>query len=212
METIKRCWLVFAFLCLKHILCAQSDYYFELTFTDKGNDYSTSIPTAFLSEQSLTKKSQRNVAIDYLDLPLRASYLQNIAAFPLSITHHSKWRNSVLVKMNDTSICAQIRLKSGVKSLSLFTTIYLGAIKKESTDGKENSDSRFLTMPYGEGFNQIAMLNAHFLHERGFTGAGMDIAVFDAGFAPNGFTVFAELQSRGQIKDTKPNPNNFNTL
>ena len=202
METIKRFWLGFVFLFLQRILCAQSDYYFELTFTDKGNEFNTSLPSAFLSEQSLIKKSRRNIAIDYLDLPLSALYLQNIAAFPVSITHHSKWRNSVLVKMNDTSVCAQLRLESGVKSLTLFTTLDLGTLKKQVSDGKENSDSRFLTLPYGQGFNQIAMLNAHFLHERGFKGAGMDIAIFDAGFNPNGFSVFSELQSKGQIKDT----------
>ena len=53
---------------------------------------------------------------------------------------------------------------------------------------------------YGSAWNQTQTLNVHHLHQAGYKGEGMHIAVIDAGFyKANELPVFEHLWSNGQI-------------
>ena len=57
---------------------------------------------------------------------------------------------------------------------------------------------------YGRGDNQITQLNGHFLHNRGFRGEGITMAVFDAGFYHvNSLPSFDSIRANNQILGTR---------
>ncbi|MEZ5172243.1 MAG: S8 family serine peptidase [Bacteroidia bacterium] len=57
---------------------------------------------------------------------------------------------------------------------------------------------------YGEGDRQIKMLNGHKLHQLGYRGEGITIAVLDAGFYKvNEFVFFDSLRTKGRILGTR---------
>jgi len=196
METIKKT-AILCFLFWSTLIYSQT-IYFEVTFKDKGNNYSISNASEFLSTISIQKKHNRNVAIDILDIPVDTSYLHLLSNTGVHISKTSKWRNSVLASANDTNIFAQIRLLPFVKSAKYFTA-YSGNTLKTLSKNMESVE--WYSNPYGTSFNQLEMLNGHFLHEKGFNGEGMDIAIFDAGF-PHIFTASVLLEQRHQIKST----------
>jgi serine protease AprX len=208
MEVTKYLFSLFLFLLLFQKSYSQTEYYFEVSFKDKGNAYSVLNPSAFLSESSIEKKIKRNVAVDVLDLPLNPLDIQSLGTYADSVTHQSKWRNSVLIKMKDTSAIAQIKVLSTVKSVQFLTSNKKTSKKKEESADKFSEEMNLLPYDYGDGYNQVAMVGGHFLHERGYKGEDMDIAIFDAGFNPLSLspyfkiTVTDELRASGQIKYT----------
>ncbi len=187
---------------------SQTEYYFEVSFKDKGNAYSVSNPEVFLSESSIKKKTKRNIPVDVLDLPLNPLDIQSMGAYADSVTHQSKWRNSVLIKMTDTSAVAQIRILNTVKSVVFLTSKEKKSNKKEQSADKFSAEMNLLSADYGDGYNQVAMVGGHFMHQRGYKGDSIDIAVFDAGFNPVSvtpyfkMTVADELRANGLIKYT----------
>jgi subtilisin family serine protease len=57
---------------------------------------------------------------------------------------------------------------------------------------------------YGDSFDQIAMHRGHLMHEAGFSGKGVDIAVMDAGFSmTDELAVFDHLRTMGLIMGSK---------
>ncbi|MFM7023864.1 MAG: S8 family serine peptidase [Flavobacteriales bacterium] len=205
-EVIKYCFLLPVFLLFSLTGFSQNAYYFEIVFKEKGSAFSTSNPSAFLSEQSIEKKSKKKIAIDVLDFPLDEQNLQSLSNYRDSITHRSKWRNSVLIKITDTSAINGLKALGSVQSVTYFTAKKITSNKKQEGSGKFNTEIDLLPYTYGAAANQLEMLGGHFLHERGYNGEGMDIAVFDAGFNPDFYSVKLsindQLSASGQIKYT----------
>ena len=66
-----------------------------------------------------------------------------------------------------------------------------------------NKAMKLASFDYGQGFNQIQMLNGDALHEMGYRGQGKVIAVLDAGFYNvNTLDVFDSLWQNNQILGT----------
>ncbi len=194
MEATKK--IVFLFLLLSSLSYSQN-YYFEVVFKNKGNA-SLSNPQQFLSVSSIEKKLKRGVAVDESDVPVDASYLTALEQLGVDAVKQSKWRNSALVVTSDTSLIEPLRMLPFVKS-ALYFCKTAGALK---TQNKFNSEElQWYAHSYGEAINQLSMLNGHFLHERGFSGEGVDIAIFDAGF-PKIFPAITLLEMNQQIKST----------
>ncbi len=197
METTKK--IVALLLLLSTAFCYSQNYYFEVKFKDKGASFSLSSPNDFLSDASLQKKVKREVEVDYLDFPVDTNYIKDVAAQGVVVAKHSKWRNSVLIETEDTSMLSAIRALPFVSSATYFTQYKSATLKTNQKFA--NEDPEWYAKPYGKSLNQISMLNGNFLHERGYRGQSMDIAVFDAGF-PKEYTAVVTLEAQGRIKST----------
>lgn len=73
--------------------------------------------------------------------------------------------------------------EAGKDSLNTFLDLYMKILNTEMA-AEEETDSAEETVatPYGKGQTQIALNHGESLHERGFRGKGMTIAVIDGGF------------------------------
>lgn len=129
----------------------------------------------YLSPRTLEMRRMRGIEADEKDFPIQLYYIKSVANIA-PISHQSKWLNAAVVRAN------QVQLES-LKKLNFIREIeFLGdhAMAKKST--KQKLESQFAELAYGKAFPQINIHSAQTMHDSGFTGKGMRIAVFDNGF------------------------------
>lgn len=154
-------------------------YGYLVEFTDKANSvYSIDSPGAYLSQRAIDRRIKYGIEITEQDLPVNQSYIETISSNTAKLHVTSRWFNSAVFYTNMSNFVNETSNLSFVKNVTL---VYSGGAKlKSSTNNKwVNSTDDAL---YGQSFNQIAMCNAHILHNNGFKGDGLQIAVLDAGF------------------------------
>ena len=210
--------LLIAFLLIATGIMSQvAPNKYWVKFTDKNNSpYSIDNPEAFLSAKAIERRQNQNIAIVENDLPVNPSYIQGVANTGVTMLNVSKWFNSVTVFTTDASKITEIENLSYVLSVEK-SPVKKG--KKEIPEGKEffanesvnplveNTNSKsgnsVNAYDYGAAFNQIDMLNGIELHNLGFDGAGMTIAILDAGFLNvDNLDAYASLWDNGQILGT----------
>ena len=182
---------------------------YRIYLHDKANTpYSVQQPQQFLSERAIAKRARFNIAITEQDFPVNPAYLQAIrqADDSVLIMATSRWFNTVSIRCPETSALSTI---SGLAFVDSIVPIgYLSDISEQSEEPIINylgtihepiTDS----LAYGKGFPQIAIHNGHLLHNEGYKGEGMLIAMLDGGwlgFNRNEF--FTNLYENGQIVGT----------
>ena len=167
-------------------------------FTDKGGDEAEKLHRV---ERSLTAKSyQRRVRnrgssnlVDAYDIPVNPSYLRKISGAVIRIRHRSRWLNAVSVQA-DAQMLQQIAGWNFVKKIDLVakSTIRDPQPKKISTP-KLNAQAGEFALNYGASFTQNDQINVPAMHDLGFDGSGVLIAMFDAGFNNLQHEAFSQL-------------------
>jgi serine protease AprX len=162
---------------------------------DKGTSpYTLSNPAAFLTNRALQRRTRYNIAIDSADLPVTPGYIDSIRlSGAVTILNTSKWLNQVAVQTTDAAALAKINnfpfvisaspIAARVQGTSLrinkkFDAPYTSFMPDKPTTQSVTSDY----YSYGKSFGQVHIHNGEFLHNRGFRGEGMQMAVMDAGF------------------------------
>lgn len=171
----------------KVIVTDGNDYKFRLVLKDKGqSDFSISNPEAFLSGKAINRRHKRNIAIDESDLPISTAYLKAIKAIGGEIVAKSKWLNTVCVNVQDQFLIDKYKALPFVKDVVL---VYVGKRKQQPVspkyiDSPQSGSPAPLNTPidYGAAALNITTVKGESLHQQGYKGAGIDIAVIDAGF------------------------------
>ena len=166
------------------------EFHYRLTLTDKGNTpYSLSRPQEFLSEKSLERRRRLGVRVDYHDLPITPSYLEQIRATGAQVLNCSKWNNTVQVSLSDTTgtVLSQLQTLPFVSSTQLVYATPEGfeQFKKTNRHDIVTNQLDYCTSAdslYGFSQTQADMLNVPALHALGYKGEGMTIAIIDGGF------------------------------
>lgn len=187
-----------------------SPKHYLINLTDKNHsDYSIEKPGEFLSQRALDRRSKANISITENDLPVSNYYLDSLKALGLKIVNVSKWMNSVSVFSTDTLLVDTLDRLSFVRSIGLdkveSKTLEMGFMKKPSVKKYANkgADSTYF-QKYGTSFKQIKVHNGHLMHNEGFFGQGMHIAVLDAGFYKvDELPAFERLRQNKQILGTR---------
>lgn len=171
----------------KIIVTDANDYKFRLVLRDKGtSNLSIANPTAFLSPKAIARRQKQNIAIDESDLPISPAYLKAIQDIGGNIVAKSKWLNTVSVNCSDEFLIDKYKALPFVKDVVLVwegsrTTINAPAkyVDVPQIVANHSSNTHF---DYGTASTNITVNNGKILHEQGFKGTGIDIAVIDAGF------------------------------
>ena len=177
--------IVFIFLLVQIGIAQTEDAW--VYFMDKEN-VSSSIanPISILTQKSIDRKALHNVAIDEKDVPVNESYitqLKNTAG--IMVLAKSKWFNCAYVRGGKMDIDNLLNL-SFVSAIefadkSLKTKSVRSSHKNSFAEGNSKFEVK-ADFDYGSATEQIEQLNAEYLHELGYTGAGMTIAIMDSGF------------------------------
>lgn len=182
--------VVFVFLFLGAVpqlvikTCAQNYYWIE--FTDKNNTgYTIDDPMEYLSVRAIERRIKQGIAIDSLDLPVSRIYIGQVLQHGDSLVHASKWMNGITVKTQSSDFM--------LRTLQLPFVRYVQLTKparqnKSATDKfyeptvKSGYSSIADSIYYGPSFYQVNQINAGYLHDLGYRGQGMIVAVLDAGY------------------------------
>lgn len=168
----------------------------------KGSPYSVKRPEEFLSQKAIERRNKQKLVIDETDLPVNRTYLDKVESCGVRLINCSKWNNTVVVQTEDTTVMEKVVSLSCVDSVRKVATytslpepdkertksvVNLGGDPEEKSffsGFKDDLIERHLTSSYkyGNAYNQIKMLNGIKLHEQGYRGEGMTIAVIDGGF------------------------------
>ena len=208
LKTILLSLLVFA----EFIATAQSDK-FVIYFTDKNaSPFSISNPSAFLSPKTIQRRVVQGIPIQVDDLPVNQSYINQVAALGVTILNRSKWFNAISIQTNDTNKVNAIKALPFVAGSQVlnrvstnrvdypFTKFDLEAALPIPTEIANKTNG----LSYGLGLNQIQMIGGDVLHDQGFQGQGMIIAVLDAGFTDvDNMSVFDSLIASNKILGTR---------
>ena len=155
-----------------------------LRFKDKENSpYSVDKPKEFLSERAILRRQKYNIPITEQDIPVNKTYIDSIKKIGFEIYAVSKWFNHVIVYSEDSTLINKAYLLDFVDTVKISKKEKPKYIQAEPEEiNIESKPDTFYNYNYGYGKNQIRIMNLHNLHNKGFTGQGMQIAVLDAGF------------------------------
>ena len=174
-------------------------------FKDKnGNSYSVDKPEEFLSSRALQRRNKQNIEISISDLPVSDVYLVAIQNFDdIDVHFTTKWMNGVLVEMDEARE-DELRMLPFVNDITfvapgskLIPPIGNGRVVKVM----QNTEVSY------EGYESDAqneLIGVDAMHEAGYRGEGMLIAVFDSGFGfIDNSPYFSHLFNENKIIGTK---------
>lgn len=186
-------WLLLALLCTLSASAAKikypgkKTYIYRYTLADKAHsDFSLEKPLQFLSAKSIQRRTRQGLAIDSTDLPVSSAYIKKFIRKGTKVIGTSRWQNTVLVQAHDS-----LTLEA-LASLPIVRQAKCVFVSPDSIehpgDVRWNVHKEFNRWdsvkndPYGMARQQIEMLQGHKLHEMGFRGRGVTIAILDGGF------------------------------
>lgn len=161
------------------------DKYFVEFVDKKGTPYTLENPMEFLALKSIERRIKQRISISEIDLPVSPTYIHNLKSTGAKVLYSLKWFNGAVVELNNPEVLNEINNLSFVASTK---KIFDSSAKKTATPEEEiypiykSKKDQKDYYSYGSSTNQIKMLNGHSLHNMGFRGQGITIAVLDGGF------------------------------
>jgi len=159
-------------------------------FTDKG--YSDDInDLIYRHEIQLSSKTRarrwkaQGSAVDVSDLPVFSPYIDGVLQLGATLRVTSRWLNGITVQVTD-SVIPQIRQLPYVNAVKPVITYKRKRLKtQDSRRGQYDSyraPGGILHTIYGASSAQIHQIKAEALHDKGYHGEGIIIALLDTGF------------------------------
>ncbi|MBQ5819251.1 MAG: serine protease, partial [Bacteroides sp.] len=181
---MKSILLFFACLMFAFSTQAQDTLKYRISLTDKAEtEYSLKKPQKFLSKKAIERRKRQGLRIDSTDLPVCQTYIDAIRNVGVKIVVTGKWDNFVTVSCHDSTLIDRIaQLPFVAKTERVWIAPNMFEWKGGKRDSLINNPKIYKDSIYGPAITQIQMSKADKLHEAGFRGQGMTIAVIDAGF------------------------------
>ena len=172
------------------------NYYYRISFRDKG-DYNTNdfSPGELLSSRAVERRKKAGITVpDFHDLPVFKNYLDQITSLGLKLHCTSKWMNSALFK---STAPADQAMLSDLPFVS-----YVRLVKSPGFKSTQRKKADIITSGSGSFSYDlpIAMVNGSLLHNSGYYGNNILIAVLDGGFTyADKASSLDNLRSEGRI-------------
>ena len=223
---MKKCLLLFIFsvsLCVLQSNAQFSRYIIRLK-NKTGTPYSINNPSQFLTQRSIDRRLRYGIEIDETDLPIVPRYLDSIRfAGDVTILNVSKWLNQVCISTTDAVALNKINSFDFVISSSAIGARTAGTqhpVNKQFDPPQPSMPATILSAQsttdfynYGSSFDQVHIHNADFLHNYGFRGQGMQVAVIDDGFFNYlSLPTFDSVRNNNQILGTYDFVTNNNSV
>lgn len=184
-----------AILVLPTLLYGQERYW--VFFADKAESIELFKESDFLSEESINRRNTQGIELKENDYPVSPSYVNKIQSLGFEVYRQSRWLNAVSVYLRGNSFedLKELPFVSKVQRVNKFKLLY--------PEENFSSEFNFSDTEYGPSFGQIAQLNGHQVHEQGYKGQGINIAVIDASFYKvDTLAIFDSLWVNNRILDT----------
>ena len=170
--------------CTLQMSAQVKTYKYRVNFRDKAETtYALDKPSAYLSERALERRMKQGLPVDSTDIPVCRSYIDMLVGKGAQLVSKSKWNNTVVVQVSDTSVIDKVAALPFVTAVRKVSTAPDSIPARNANRKKEVTNSVTKSNNYyGDAWRQIAVHHGDSLHAAGFRGKGMQIAVIDAGF------------------------------
>jgi hypothetical protein len=174
-------------------------YFYRVYLRDKGDNVAGKYSASdLLSSRALARRQKAGIQVpDFRDLPVYEGYLNQISLLGLKLHTTSKWMNTALFKS-----------QSAFDTKTLLSLPFVSDVKTVKTPGKKNCYSDKLNFKIIQTdlppFDRpITMINGSSMHDSGYDGKNILIAILDGGFINADYiSSLNSLRSRNGIKTT----------
>ncbi len=181
---------------------------------DKGTSpFSLSTPSAYLSQRAIDRRIRYNISLDSTDLPVTPRYVDSIRlSGNVTILNVSKWLNEISIETIDADALIKIN------SFPFVNNTQPIAARSAITRVNKIANAPLIEIPsivptiqqnlvdvynYGKSNGQVKIHQGDFLHNHGFRGDGMQLAVLDGGFYHyNTLPTFDSININNQVLGT----------
>ncbi len=174
-------------------------------FTDKGfkdlKGYNSAVSVA---ERALTSraawrrsKTMKRTLVDFRDLPVNQSYIDQILNFKAKLRQRSRW-------LNAASFEIPVGKLEGISKLGFVRSIkpVLGGKRKpiriETPPEEPLQGKGLFDLNYGASYSQLQQLNIPAVHNLGYYGQGVIVCMLDTGYRKD-HQVFQMAYSEGRV-------------
>ncbi len=185
--TVSFLWFVFLGL-------SQQQKTYFVYFKDKGGvEY---LPNECLSQRAIERYELNNVTFSYQDYKVFPEYIDSIRHYG-EYRYSSKWHNGVIITLLDSNL-------NNVKSISFVdSVVFIGQNNLKPKLKGLSKSSRLLSSSTEEIVKRKALLGIDATEKAGYSGEGVWLAIFDAGFqGVNTIPQFDHLLSNSKIVET----------
>ena len=167
---------------------------FFVSFTDKPEK-----SAAALSPRAVEQRAKWDIPTDAMDYPVAHLYVDSLRRMGAKVFHTSRWFNGATVEMSD-ELASKVQNLDFVEAVEMTrdNSESLYASKRRVITREETSDDPGIITE-----QQLGLYNLLPLHEAGFEGEGILMAVCDGGFYnANILTCFRQEQELGHFDFT----------
>lgn len=165
-------------------------------FKDKGDS-----PHIQLSKRSLDRRLKNHAVLDENDRVLYTPYLEELANDG-KIVNQSKWLNAVTFETN-------LAPKELMEKFAFIKSISLSKSEKPKPRKDVFNYVDPKTLNYGNADTQVRQIGADCMHDLGYTGTGVYMAIIDAGFkGMDTIPYFDSVYNQNRLLDTFDFTNN----
>jgi len=159
-------------------------------FTEK--DTSTDL-TKFFDSKALERRAIQNIPFDWYDYPVNSVYVNAVKTLADTFYFSYRWLNAVWVYSSSIDAIKSLPFVSKVEKWDNYGCDVSYVAEYDSVSIGEDKKMKIL-------HSQINSMQGLLFHKQGFTGKGIRIAVFDAGFTKANKSIFLKhLFERGKI-------------
>lgn len=203
------------FICLMLAGTCKCQYTkYLIKFRHKGNNpFSISQPSSYLSQRAIDRRTKYSISIDSSDLPVTPAFIDSVRlSGDVTILNVSKWLNQISIETSDAAALIKINTfpfvlntnpiaaKNNFPSSNKFLENSHQDILISGLAAKQQNADYF---DYGYSGGQVRLHQGQFLHNHGFRGEGMQMAILDAGFYNyNILPTFDSIRNNHQILGT----------
>lgn len=150
-------------------------------FNDKGAWTPAQIERD-LTDRARARRQRNGVAPDRYDVPVADRYLRDVAESGARVRHESRWLNAVSIEGNARDL-ARVASLPFVRRLDLVHAFHepLPQVEDEPPASSMRQHAA-ISLDYGPSLTQNAQINVPALHDQGYSGSGVLIAMLDTGF------------------------------
>ncbi|SFF50536.1 S8 family serine peptidase [Thermoflexibacter ruber] len=187
-------------------------------FTDKNNStFSVNRPQEFLSQRAIDRRRKQNIPILERDLPVNQTYIEQVRQAGAKVLYPTRWMNGIVIEADQATLDRVNRLSFVRNNNAMRLTLrpeYPDLFVADA-EIKENNNSLISNARteenYGNSLRQSQMIGIDAMHQDGFRGEGIVIAVIDDGFqGVNTNPLFRQMNILGTYNFVRNTPDVYN--
>jgi hypothetical protein len=167
----------------------------------EGSSWSPQSGTPCLSPAAVERRLRQNIPLRSTDFPLSVAALDAVTSTGAKVYRSSRWLRAVSVYATPDQL-AQLSQLSVVSAIQPVAKLRQSATESEASEARVHAydEDGVQAYSYGQSLDQVNQINLIPLHNAGYAGAGINIALMDGGFTGvDVHSAFTGAWSQGRI-------------